>query len=305
MNNNSLPTISVLMSVYNDSPHLEKAVESILNQSYPNFEFIIINDGSTDGSLELLKNYAQQDERIKLFDEPNKGLTEELQFALQHVRGKYIARMDGDDIAHPDRFEHQIEFMTSNPEIICSGTNVMFIDEDSDPLGESEQETQHDKIEEQLYKGRGGAIFHPTMMAKTSAIKKVGGYDTRYRVGQDLDLFFRLGEIGRLANSTEVTLKFRRSFKSTTTLESKKAGLKRRKEIIKEACDRRGETFNGSSVTVTAADSLIRYHLSMSEKAANNGYRRSSIKHLFKTFKTHRINIEGLKKACAILKKNF
>lgn len=299
------PTISVLMSVYNDLPNLGKAVESILRQSYSKFEFIIVNDGSTDGSLILLKKYAKEDDRIRLFDESNKGLTKELQFALEHVKGDFVARMDGDDIAFPNRFQHQIDFMTSNPEVVCSGTNVMFIDEDGDLLSKSNQKCEHQKIEEELFSGRGGAIYHPTMIAQTEAVKKIGGYDTRYKIGQDLDLFLRLGEVGKLANSSEITLNFRRSCQSTTTLESKISGLSRRRKIIKEACLRRNKAYDPNTVTVTAADSMMRFHLGMSEKAANSGFTKSSFKHLLKAVRNPQLNFGRFKQITKILLKNI
>lgn len=285
MDSNKFPVISVLMSVYNDIPYLDDAVKSILNQTFQDFEFIIVNDGSTDESLELLKKYAQLDDRIRLFDESNKGLTKELQFALEYVRGKYIARMDGDDIALPERFSHQIRYMNTNPEIICSGTNVIFIDEDSDPIGYSNQETNHKNIEQQLFSGRGGAIYHPTMIAKTSAIKEVGGYNVKYRIGQDLDLFLKLGEVGVLGNSNKVTMKFRRYHKSTTALEENKSGIERRKEIVLEALHRRNSETNEVDIKIKPPQTVIEYHLFMGIKAIRNGFLKTGCKHLLRILK--------------------
>ena len=112
------PLISVVMSVYNAETYLSHAIESVLNQTYDNFEFIIIEDCSTDNSKEILQNYAIVDSRIKIiYKEKNKGtlgFIENLNFGIENARGKYIARMDADDICHRERFEKQVSFLENN-----------------------------------------------------------------------------------------------------------------------------------------------------------------------------------------------
>jgi len=119
--------ISVVMSVYNGEKYLDEAIESILNQTYKDFEFIIINDGSIDKSLEIIEKYKQQDERIVLISRENKGLIASLNEGIEKARGKYIARMDADDISLPKRFEKQIELLEENNIDIC-GCHFFIVD---------------------------------------------------------------------------------------------------------------------------------------------------------------------------------
>jgi len=114
--------VSIVMSVYNAQKYLDEAIESILNQTYSNFEFIIINDGSTDKSLEIIENYAKKDSRIIVINRENKGLIYSLNEGIRKANGKYIARMDADDISLPQRLEKQVEFMEKNKNIGICGT---------------------------------------------------------------------------------------------------------------------------------------------------------------------------------------
>ena len=121
--NSGCPTISVIMSVYNtNKSFLAEAIESILNQTYPNFEFIIIDDNSTDGSLSIIEQYMSKDDRIVLIkNKTNIGLTKSLNKGLKLAKGQYIARMDADDVSLPDRFKQQIEYMENNSHVTVIG----------------------------------------------------------------------------------------------------------------------------------------------------------------------------------------
>jgi glycosyltransferase involved in cell wall biosynthesis len=121
------PKVSVVMSVYNNESYIREAVESVLNQSFKDFEFIIINDGSTDRTREILTSYT--DERIRLFDQENRGLTISLNRGLSLAKGSYIARMDGDDISDPERFAEEVRFLEQNEKIGLIGTYAHRIDE--------------------------------------------------------------------------------------------------------------------------------------------------------------------------------
>src|SRR4051794_24772902 len=112
------PPISVLLAVYNGGRYLRAAVDSILTQTFTDFEFIIIDDGSTDGSLATLREFAQRDPRINLVSRPNKGLTVTLNEGIALARGEFLARMDADDIALPQRFEKQIAYLRDHPECV-------------------------------------------------------------------------------------------------------------------------------------------------------------------------------------------
>ena len=128
------PVISILMSVYNGEKYLHAAVDSILKQTFKDFEFIIINDGSIDRSREILESY--QDERIVLIHQENKGLTRALNKGLSLAKGEFIARMDADDSCKPERLEKQVAFLRENPGIVLLGSNCFNIDGDGDIIGQ-------------------------------------------------------------------------------------------------------------------------------------------------------------------------
>ena len=130
MKQKNKPKISVIMSVYNSEKYLVESIESILNQTFEDFEFIIINDGSTDGSLDIIKKYQKKDKRIILIDnKKNLGLIKSLNKGLEKSRGKYIARMDSDDISLHERFKKQINFLEHNESVFLIGTEGYNIDE--------------------------------------------------------------------------------------------------------------------------------------------------------------------------------
>lgn len=207
--NKSTPKVSVLMSVYNGSRYLEESVESILNQTFTDFEFIIIDDGSTDESLSILKHYSQQDSRIQLITQPNIGLTKTLNKALALAQGEFIARMDADDISMPERFDRQVEYLENHPNCVALGCDVLQIDMDGAPICQMGVLLAHNEIEAQLLQGRGGVIRHPAVMMRRDALVAIAGYRDNFQTAQDLDLYLRLAERGKLANLPEVLLKYR------------------------------------------------------------------------------------------------
>jgi glycosyltransferase involved in cell wall biosynthesis len=204
------PLISVLMPVYNARRYLAEAVESILNQTFGDFEFLIVDDGSTDDSAEILRGFAARDARIRLVSRPNTGYLVALNEMLGKARGELIARMDADDIALPDRFERQVAFLRDNPDHLVVGCRVLLIDPEGDPLCEWNFDQTHEEIDAAHLDGsRGGVISHPSAMMRCQAVRDLGGYRAEYYTSEDLDLWLRLAERGRLANLPEVLLKYR------------------------------------------------------------------------------------------------
>src|SRR4051794_38935309 len=122
------PTVSVIMAVYNAEEFLDAAVQSIQCQTFSDFEFIIIDDGSTDHSREKLEGYARDDNRIRLLSRPNKGLTPSLNEGVKRSRGDLLARMDADDVATPERFKIQVEYLRAHPEVSLLGGAYELID---------------------------------------------------------------------------------------------------------------------------------------------------------------------------------
>ncbi|WP_202703967.1 MULTISPECIES: glycosyltransferase [Flavobacterium] len=199
----SSPKISVLMPVYNCELYIEEAIDSILNQTFSDFEFIIIDDASLDSTVSIIKNY--NDPRIQLIVKPqNSGLTNSLNFGLSIAKGEYIARMDGDDISLPERFVKQVAFLDKNPETVLIGTYFKIIGKDKIVVVPED----HDDIKLAMLKDC--CIGHPTVMMRKSYLDRFALiYDTQKEPAEDYDLWTRLLAVGKLYNLPEVLLNYR------------------------------------------------------------------------------------------------
>ena len=231
------PVISVVMPVYNAERYVARAVASICEQTFSDFEFIIVNDGSTDGTLAILQDFAKRDARIKLISRPNTGVVGASNDALAPARGELIARMDGDDIAMPTRFEKQVRYMRAHPECAALGSWVRMIDTDDDPVRIYRVPLGHDDIDRALFET--WAIFHPTMMTRRELIMRVGGYREPFAALEDLDLLLRLSEHGRLANLPEPLVQYRQHASSMCLSQSRRMNSIIG-EILRQAYERRG-----------------------------------------------------------------
>ena len=234
------PTVSVLMAVFNGSLYLRPAVESILAQTFTDFEFIAIDDGSTDETAKVLRYYAAKDSRIRVVSRPNKGLTATLNEGVNLARGEFLARIDADDVAMPQRFELQVKYLREHPDTVLLGSRVVLIDPDGLPIRTACTETTHEQIDH-AHLNRGWPVVHPAVMMRTDAVRKVGAYRNEYDTLEDLDLFLRLAEVGQLANLPEVLLRYRQHFGSVTHRRFE-LQAKLRQAIFDETYARRGAT---------------------------------------------------------------
>lgn len=233
-----MPSVSVLMPVRNGSAYLAAAVESVLTQSFADFEFLILDDGSTDNSLSILQAYAHGDPRIRLISRENRGLTDTLNELLKCASSEFIARMDADDIASPERLDKQVHFLRTHPRVLCVGGAFDLIDEAGRFLTTLYPPTSDEEIQAHLLSGVC-AINHPTVMARLQPILDVGAYQGE--LVEDHDLWLRLGERGHLANLPEVVLRYRLHSTSLSELagaEQCAAG----RAICERAWQRRGIT---------------------------------------------------------------
>lgn len=189
------------MPVYNCELYVKDAVESILNQTFPDFELIIIDDRSTDSTIKIIKSY--KDSRIKLIEkEQNTGLTNSLIHGVLIAKGEYIARMDGDDISLPERFQKQVSFLESNPKIILCGSAVEIIGKNYI----SKYPSNHDMIKIQLC--FNASFYHPTIMARRQVLVE-NNYNKDCEPAEDYELWTRIVTIGELANLDEVLVHYR------------------------------------------------------------------------------------------------
>jgi len=188
---NPSPVISVIMPVYNAKEFLSEAINSILDQTFSNLEFIIIDDYSSDGSSEIINKFANQDDRIvSIKNNINLGVTKSLNKGINLSRGKYIARMDADDISFPDRFSIQIEYLESHPETGVLGTGLFYINESGQITGRSIMPNSTDLIRWLLL--FDSCLIHPSVLIRSDLLKSNGGYNESIIFAQDYDLWTRL-----------------------------------------------------------------------------------------------------------------
>lgn len=202
----SVPLVSVILPVFNGGAYLILAVESVLAQTFADFELIIINDGSTDDSWDVIQNYAREDGRIRAFSQTNKGLVATLNRGLGKARGLYLARMDSDDICFEHRFAAQVKALDSRPELGIVGGALVLID------GEGRVVSKHTYPRGQRLKERmlyGALLCHPLVMGRTELFRKAGGYRSYYRYCEDYDLWLRLSQLTELDNLTDALLFYR------------------------------------------------------------------------------------------------
>ena len=203
--------LTITLPVYNAMPFLPAAVESVLNQSYRDFDFLIIDDGSTDGSADYLRSLG--DPRINLTVRENRGLGMTLNELFRNSRTDYVARMDADDICEPDRLEKQMAFLRDHGDVVMLGTGIDFVVGNRIVNGFRPM-TEHSAIRQRLLQKRPG-VGHPTIVVKREAWAAVGGY--RFAgAGEDLDFCLRLCDFGPVTNVPEPLYHYRLRSESLT-----------------------------------------------------------------------------------------
>lgn len=219
-----MAAISVVTSAYNEPlDWLKDSIESILNQSFNNFEFIIVNDNPGKSELkDLLDHYAASDSRVHIIEnDKNIGLTKSLNKAIKAAKGKYIARMDTDDIALPERLSLQYEYLEKNSNIALIGTSVRIVDQNGNITGKVIKNDSHSQVVKNIFHKRL-AFYHPTIMFRNENLLYREGFETT----QDYDFYLNLLSKGKkFANLKDILLGYRVSNKSVSM-------NKKRKQII-------------------------------------------------------------------------
>jgi len=194
--------VSVLMPVYNGQQFVADAIESILAQTMPDFEFIIVDDGSQDSSWSIIQSY--EDKRIRAYQRPHQGIVSALKFGISVAQSDWIARMDADDISLPDRFERQLAAVWGDDEVVVLGGANIAINKNGKRLGMTKVSEAHEEILENVLYGRGYGIDHSSVFMRTEALHKIGGYRARFLCSEDIDLWLRMSEVGTLRSLPEV-----------------------------------------------------------------------------------------------------
>jgi glycosyltransferase involved in cell wall biosynthesis len=212
------PEVTVLMSVYNGEEYLREATDSILKQTFTDFEFLIINDGSTDRTAEILESY--DDPRIKIINnEENMGLTKSLNKGLRMARGEYIARQDADDVSMLERLEKEVNFLDQNKNVGLVSTYYLIIKKNGKVLHTMKCLTEDWELKEKLLEGNPFA--HGSVMLRAECIGKVGLYREEFKSAQDYDLWLRISEVYDVANIHEPLYKWRFNSKSVSVTRKK------------------------------------------------------------------------------------
>jgi len=203
--------VSVVMSVYNDARHLGDSIQSILGQTFMDFEFIVVNDGSTDGSREVLAEYENRDARIRVLDQCNLGLTQALIRGCDEARGHYIARQDADDISAPERLADQTAYLDAHPEVSLVSSWAEALTDEGERFECARRPTSPEQATQEMIEVWQGPPAHGTVMMRTDAYRQVGGYRWQFYFGQDSDLWLRLVDVGLIGYVPKVLYAYRRS----------------------------------------------------------------------------------------------
>lgn len=199
--------ISVIMSVYNSQKYLCESISSILNQTFKDFEFLILNDGSTDKSDRIIRSFVKKDKRIKYFKRKRRGLTSGLNFLIKKSKCKFLARQDADDISHDQRLELQYDFITKNKDCVLLGTNGFKINERGNIMKKISLPLSNDKIQKRLF--IQNSFIHSSVMIKKKTLKKINLYDEKFLYSQDYDCWCRISKFGKINNLKKHLIKLR------------------------------------------------------------------------------------------------
>ncbi len=205
MSPEAAPLVSVVLPIYNGGPYLEASIRCMLDQTFTDFEFIIVDDGSTDGSADVVMRFS--DPRIRFQRQTNQGLAATLNTAIGSARGKWIARQDQDDISVPERLAAQLSFLQRHPHIRLLGTWAKVVDSEGRTIGVHEHPTTHGSIRFDLL--IDNPFVHASTIFSKELWREVGGYDTDKRVFEDYDLWSRMVEHAEAANLPEHLVHYR------------------------------------------------------------------------------------------------
>jgi hypothetical protein len=201
------PNVTVLMPVYNGGGHLAEAIESVLDQTYEDFELLVVDDGSTDDTPSVLARYEAVDPRVRVHRQANRGLIDTLNSGCELARGELVARMDADDVSAPTRLERQVGRMSERPDLALLGTAFRQIDDDGAFITVTEYPTQSAAIARQL--PIQNCIAHPTVVFRREMILALGGYRRAFAHAEDYDLWVRISEHHPIENLAEPLLSYR------------------------------------------------------------------------------------------------
>lgn len=227
------PLVSIIMPVYNNADYLVDALNSIISQTYKNWELIVVDDASTDASYGLIKNFSDYSSRIRVVrNKKNVGVGKSLDKGISIAKGDFIARMDADDISFSKRLEWQVEYLLNNLDVVAVGGQVKLMDSKGRLFGKKNFPLSHNELYEMLY--YAVPIQHPSLVVNRKLLPKDFSWYDGIRKSQDLHLFFKLTNYGKLGNIEQYVLKYR-YYSGGNSLVNPKDTFKYVRRIRKEA----------------------------------------------------------------------
>ena len=206
--NNRAPAIDVLITVYNGERFIAQTIDSVIGQTFQDWRLIIVDALSTDRTEEIILGYAARDSRIVLIKGEHKGIAAAANIGLRAVTAPLVARLDGDDVALPERLQVQHDFLQTHPDVLAVGSDVYLIDENNKRLRRRKAPVGWQNIQNILK--THNCMCHPSATIRTSALQQIGGYRDKFRNSLDYDLWLRISEIGKIENIAQDLLLYRR-----------------------------------------------------------------------------------------------
>lgn len=227
------PKVSVLMVTYNQGRYIGDAIKSVQNQDYPNWELIIMDDASTDNTKLVVDEFVKDDSRIKYYrQDTNQYIIKNRNDGLTHADSMFLAILDSDDIwSDKNKLSKQVSFMLNNPDYVVIGTQTETIDEDGNKIGAIIAETTDENIRAKIL--RRNQFVNSSVLMTTYLVKEVGGYSKNLEIGEDYDLFLKLGKKGKFANLRDFCTLYR-VHKNGVTKQRKLKGAINHLEIIRK-----------------------------------------------------------------------
>ncbi len=296
------PLVTVLMPAYNARRYIKQAVNSVLRQTFRDFELLVYDDASTDGTREILRRFASLDGRLRLVEADKSGYAKLLTRGIEEARGKYIARMDADDVCLPRRLELQVARLEAEPDLVAIGGEVLQVDGQGWAIGTWGVPHTHEEIDRLHITGHAGRMVHPATTFRTSVLRQVG-YRSEFEPAEDYDLYLRLAEIGRLANLPETILHYRWHL-GNVSITRQREQLSAIRHINDDARRRRGLEALDWSTKPSDVISIPSKLMQMSRTAARSGNRLSALKLFAHLVARHPMSPEARELAIGALRRS-
>jgi GT2 family glycosyltransferase/predicted O-methyltransferase YrrM len=258
------PRVSVILPVYDGEPFLTDAMESMLAQTFRDFELIAIDDGSRDASGDILDRFARRDSRVTALHQANAGMIAALNRGLALARGEFIARMDQDDVAHAERFARQVSFLDAQPDIAVVGSAVTLIDEAGKRIREIDYPATPEAVAKFLE--IGAPLAHPAVMMRGDAVRAVGGYREAFRYAEDYDLWLRMAQRYRLTNIPDRLLLYRQHQSKQSATYALEQRFATRMALAAARCRRAGKPDPSDGLSALTLQDIDRFDLSPRER---------------------------------------